>query len=213
LWFATVLVSAPAVAQDVEAFMQASGEWIEARQRPDGSFPLSEGDPDFFASIQSPAALGVLGAWVATGEQNFLDSAVAAGDFLINNFDEFPDNQPRIRTFDPLFFIRLSDATGDPQYANFIQTNFWDRLASGTYGPTGDWDINDYVASELARRASAGEAIAAWDLSLIATPTPPARLWRYGAMAFRPKSGTARTPTTLCLFITCHGLHRRLRIS
>jgi hypothetical protein len=168
LCFAVGLVSAPASAQDIEAFMAASGEWIEARQRPDGSFPLSEGDPDFFASIQSPAALGVLGAWVATGDQDFLDSAVAAGDFLINNFDEFPSNEPRIRTFDPLFFIRLSEETGDPQYANFIQANFWDRLAAGTYGPTGDWDINDYVASELARRASIGEVIAAWDLALIA---------------------------------------------
>ena len=168
LWFATGLVSAPAAAQDVEAFMQASGEWIQARQRPDGSFPLSEGDPDFFASIQSPAALGVLGAWVATDDQDFLDSAVSAADFLIANIDEFPTNQPRIRTFDPLFLIRLSEATGDPQYAQFIQDNFWDRLASGTYGPTGDWDINDYVASALARRASVGEAAAAWDLSLIA---------------------------------------------
>ena len=78
--------------------MAASGEWTEARQRPDGSFPLSEGDPDtlFFASIQSPAALGVLGAWVATGDQGFLDSAVAAADFLLDNFEEFP---PTSRAF------------------------------------------------------------------------------------------------------------------
>ena len=162
-----------AMAQDVDGFLQASGEWIEARQRPDGSFPLSEGDPDtlFFASVQSPAALGVLGAWVATEDQDFLDSAVAAGDYLIANFDQFPSTDPRIRTFDPLFFVRLSDATGDPQYADFIQTNFWDRLTAGTYGPTGDWDINDYVAAELARRASqpqVGVAVAAWDLALIA---------------------------------------------
>ncbi len=167
------VLSAPAAAQDIEAFMQASGEWLEARQRPDGSFPLSEGDPAtlFFASVQSPAALGVLGAWVATEDPDFLDSAVAAGDFLINNFDTFPTTAPRIRAFDPLFFIRLSDATSDPQYADFIQTNFWGPLAAGTYGPTGDWDIDDYVASELARRAAqpgVGEVVAAWDLALIA---------------------------------------------
>ena len=163
------VISAPAVAQDVDGFLQASGEWIEARQRPDGSFPLSEGDPTtlFFASVQSPAALGVLGAWVATEDQDFLDSAVAAGDYLIANFDQFPTTAPRIRTFDPLFFIRLSDATGDSQYADFIQTNFWDPLTAGTYGPTGDWDISGYVASELARRA-AQPVLAAWDLSLIA---------------------------------------------
>jgi len=171
--FAAGMFSASVGAQDVDGFLQASGEWIEARQRPDGSFPLSEGDPTtlFFASVQSPAALGVLGAWVATDDPDFLASAVAAGDYLIGNFDQFPSTDPRIRTFDPLFFIRLSEATGDPQYADFIQTNFWDRLTAGTYGPTSDWDINDYVASELARRAgqpSVGEVIAAWDLALIA---------------------------------------------
>lgn len=171
--FAAGLFMSPASAQDIDGFMQASGEYIEARQRPDGSFPLSEGDPDtlFFASVQSPAALGVLGAWVATEDPDFLNSAVAAGDYLINNFDTFPTTAPRIRAFDPLFFIRLSSETGDPQYADFIQTNFWDPLTAGTYGPTGDWDINDYVASELARRAgqpTVGEAVAAWDLALVA---------------------------------------------
>ncbi len=170
---ALAILSAPVIAQDFDAFMQASGEFIEARQRPDGSFPLSEGDPAslFFASVQSPSALGVLGAWVATEDPVFLASAVAAGDYLIANFDSFPTTEPRIRAFDPLFFIRLSDATGDPQYADFIQDNFWDPLAAGTYGPTGDWDIDDYVASELARRAgqpSVGEVVAAWDLALIA---------------------------------------------
>jgi len=168
--FAAGLFAPSVFAQDVDGFLQASGEWIEARQRPDGSFPLSEGDPVslFFASVQSPAALGVLGAWVATEDPAFLASATAAGDYLIANFEPFPTTEPRIRTFDPLFFIRLSDATGDSQYADFIQTNFWDRLTAGTYGPTGDWDINDYVASELARRAPTGEAVAAWDLALIA---------------------------------------------
>jgi len=166
-------LSTPAVAQDVEGFMQASGEWIEARQRPDGSFPQSEGDPAtlFFAGIQSPAALGVLGAWVATDDPDFLASAVEAGDYLISNFELFPTTEPRIRSFDPLFFIRLSEESGDPQYADFIQTNFWGPLMAGTYGPTGDWDIDDYVASELARRGgqpNVGEVLAAWDLSLIA---------------------------------------------
>jgi len=174
-------MSIPAFAQDVDAFLQASGEWIEARQRADGSFPLSEGDPDFFASIQSPAALGVLGAYVATNDQDFLDSAVDAADFLINNFEEFPTNEPRIRTFDPLFFVRLSDETGDPQYANFIQDNFWGPLSSGTYGPTGDWDINDYIASELARRASVGEVIAAWDLALIAAAANEAGITQFNS--------------------------------
>jgi hypothetical protein len=194
--------SAPAVAQDVDAFMQASGEWLEARQRPDGSFPLSEGDPPalFFASVQSPAALGVLGAWVATEDPDFLASAVAAGDYLINNFDSFPTAAPRIRAFDPLFFVRLSDATGDPQYADFIQVNFWDPLAAGTYGPTGDWDIDDYVASELARRGAqpSGEVIAAWDLALVAAAAREAGIVAFdGAFAAGAATALESTPDTI----------------
>lgn len=155
-----------------EPFMQSAGVWLLNQQRPDGSFPNSVADPPTltFASVQSPSGLGLLSSWVATEDDDFLDAAVAAGDFLLNGgFRLFPGTgEPEIRTFDPLFFVRLSDATGDPAYADFIQDNFWDPLAAGTYGPDGDWDIADYVAAEISRRASVGRAAAAWDLSLIA---------------------------------------------
>ncbi|MGY6555008.1 MAG: hypothetical protein ACXIUM_10880 [Wenzhouxiangella sp.] len=154
-----------------EPFMQAAGEWLLGQQRPNGSFPNSAGDPPTltFASVQSPSGLGMLSSWVATDDPDFLASAIAAGDFLLNGgFRLFPNTgEPEIRTFDPLFFIRLSAATGDPAYADFITDNFWAPLAAGTYGPNGDWDIADYVAAEIARRASVGSAAAAWDLSLI----------------------------------------------
>lgn len=183
LWLASFGSQAVAVTPGVEAFMQSSGDWLLAQQRPDGSFPNSVGDPPTlaFASVQSPSGLGMLSAWFATEDPNFLASAVAAGDYLIANFDLFPTTQPRIRTFDPLFFIRLSEATGDPQYADFIQTNFWAPLAAGTYGPAGDWDMADYAASELARRASVGPAAAAWDLAMIAVAAEEAGVTTFNA--------------------------------
>jgi hypothetical protein len=170
LWLGSLGNAVAEETPGLQAFMQASGEWLLAQQRLDGSFPSSVGDPPTlaFASVQSPSGLGMLSSWFATEDPDFLASAVAAGDYLIGNFDLFPTNEPQIRTFDPLFFIRLSNATEDPQYADFIQNNFWTPLADGTYGPDGDWDIADYVASELARRAGVGSAAAAWDLAMIA---------------------------------------------
>ena len=167
-------------------FMQSSGEWLLSQQRANGSFPTSVGDPEtiFNANIQSAAGLGMLSAWFATEDEDFLDSARNAADHLINNFDMWSGTggtQPRIRTFDPLFFIRLSAATGDPTYADFIQANFWNPLTAGTYGgPTRMWDIDDYVVSELARRAGPGQVIAAWDLALVAVAAEEA-----GITAFR----------------------------
>ena len=155
-----------------EPFMQAAGNWLLGQQRIDGSFPNSAGDPSTltFASVQSPSGLGMLSSWVATDDSDFLDSAVNAGDFLLNGgFRLFPGTgEPEIRTFDPLFFVRLSAATGDSDYADFIQDNFWTPLAAGTYGPDGDWGIAEYVAAEINRRSGVGRAAAAWDLSLIA---------------------------------------------
>jgi hypothetical protein len=171
--FGSVAVATQPVAGFTQ-FMESSGQWLLSQQRPNGSFPTSVGDPEtiFNANIQSAAGLGMLSAWFATDDDDFLDSAQRVADHLINNFDKWSGTggtQPRIRTFDPLFFIRLSAATNDSTYADFIQANFWDRLSAGTYGgPTRNWDIDDYVASELARRAGPGEVIAAWDLALVA---------------------------------------------
>jgi hypothetical protein len=183
LWMGTLSNAAAEPTPGLVEFMQASGQWLLDRQRPDGSFPNSVGDPDVvsFANVQAPSGLGMLSSWYATENQAFLDSAVAAGDYLLANFELFPDNSPRIRSFDPLFFVRLSEASGDPQYATFIQDNFWTPLANGTYGPDGDWDMADYAASELARRAGVGSALAGWDLAMIAVAAEEAGITTFRA--------------------------------
>lgn len=183
LWLASLGSVAVAQPAGFQPFMQSSGEWLLNQQRPDGSFPNSVGDPPTlaFASVQAPSGLGMLSSWFATEDPDFLASAIAAGDYLINNFDLFPTSEPRIRTFDPLFFVRLSAVTGDSAYADFIQDNFWTPLANGTYGPDGDWGIAEYAASEIARRAGAGSAAAAWDLAMIAVAAEEAGVTTFRA--------------------------------
>lgn len=165
------LHSDPALAGATD-LMNTAGDWLLARRLPDGRFPWTAGGAAF-PSVQAQPGLALIEGWRVTGRQDFLDAAVVAAQRLITDgFETFPGaggGAPRIRSADPLFFNHLSQATGDPVYSDFIQTHLWDRLAAGTYGPDGNWDIADYVQAELDRRANEGLAVlAAWDLAQVA---------------------------------------------
>lgn len=165
------LHSEPALS-GASALMNSAGDWLLAQQLPDGTFPWTTGGPAF-ASVQGQPGLALIEAWRVTGRQDFLDAATVAADVLIGGgFEAYPgpgENMPRIRSADPLFFNHLSQATGDPQYRDFISQYFWARLAAGVYGPDADWDIHAYVQDELARRLNGGQPVlAAWDLVQVA---------------------------------------------
>lgn len=168
---------APAVAGGIstnpgyQQFMEDGGDWLLPLQQPDGSFPWTSDTPgSIFINVQAPIGFGLISAWQATGRTDFRDAAIEVADYLIANQAQFPDTNPIFRSYDAYFLVRLSTLTGVPTYAAHVQTFLWDRLQAGTYGPSGDWDIVDYVASEIARRggsAATGEVVAAWDLALI----------------------------------------------
>lgn len=184
LMFFVFLVSPAAWAtSDFEDFIEAGGDWLLDRQLPGGGFPFSEGSPTYFPSVQAPSGLAMLAAYQVTDRTDFRDAALVAADRLLADIDLFGSGDPRVRSFDPLFFVRLSDATGDTQYADFIADNFWDRLAAGTYGPDGDWDMTDYVASELVRRGAqaSGPIVAAWDLALVTVAANEAGVTQFNA--------------------------------
>lgn len=153
-------------------FMEDGGDWLLPLQQPDGSFPWTSTVPgSIFINVQAPIGFGLLSASQATGRADFLDAAIDVADYLIANQAQFTGGDPVFRSYDAYFLVRLSTVSGVSTYADHVQTFLWDRLQAGTYGPSGDWDIVDYVASEIARRggqAPVGEVVAAWDLALIA---------------------------------------------
>ena len=65
-----------------------------------------------------------------------------------------------------MFLEVLSDVTGDSSYANFVQTNFWDKLTSGTYGETNDLDAAGFGNAVVVGRTGQGIVeLSPWDLS------------------------------------------------
>jgi parallel beta-helix repeat protein len=81
----------------------------------------------------------------------------------------YGDGDPRFATHDPLFMESLSLTTGDPQYADFVQANFWDKLTAGTYGSSDNLDAPGFGAAVVNGRAAWGIVeLSPWDLSATA---------------------------------------------
>ena len=189
-WFSLAL---PAMANQLaqyEQFIIDAGDWMVSRQLPNGAYPFSDADPFVVPNVQAISGLATLSAYQATCalgacDTDFLDASILTGDFLINGgFGNFSPNTgfPRIRNFDPLFLVRLSNISGDPQYAQFLETNFWDRLENGIYGPTNDWDIDDFIADLIAQRgasAATSEVVAAWDFGFLAAAAAEAGITQF----------------------------------
>ncbi len=145
----------------------SAGAWLRSQQAASGGFPWSIGDVPQ-GNVQGPSGYGILTAYQYSGTPEFLASAIANGNFLVPNYPRlFSDNDPRFATFDAYFLEQLSAATGNATYATFVQTNYWDKLNSGTYGETNDMDASDYGSAVIAGRAGIVELVP-WDLGGVA---------------------------------------------
>ncbi|RLE27222.1 hypothetical protein DRJ54_08015, partial [Candidatus Acetothermia bacterium] len=117
--------------------------------------------------------MGILNAYLHTKGGAYLLSATANGDYMLDpmwvNLSIFSDGDPRFATHDPLFMEALTEATGNPDYADFVKTYFWDKLVSGTYGESNDLDAAGYGAAVVDARENQGIVeLSPWDLSATA---------------------------------------------
>ncbi len=156
-------------AGQVQVLQDAAG-WLVLQQAPNGSFPWTVGGGSF-ANTQGATALGLVRAYAHTGDADHLAAAVANGDcFLAGNACiadfRYGHGGHRFASHDQLFLIELSSASGDPAYAALVQTDFWDGLASGTYGASENLDAAGYAGAVMASRTGGGiPELVAWDLS------------------------------------------------
>jgi hypothetical protein len=142
-----------------------AADWLLTQQQVNGGFPFTAGETATPANVQAPILASLLRAWRRTQNPAYLSAATAAGDFLRDNPNRFTagNNSRRFTGADAFAFQELSRATGDPQYVQIADTEFWAPLAAGNYGPAADWGIAEFIQSEFDRRPNIEEVVA-WDL-------------------------------------------------
>ncbi|MGB8715757.1 MAG: MBG domain-containing protein [Rhodanobacteraceae bacterium] len=177
LWFvflATTLVTAGISRADTVS--DAAAVWLIGQQIPSssstapGAFPWQPGGAAT-SNTQGATALGLLRAYERSGNANDLNAAIAngdcqiAGDSCISGWD-YGDGHHHFATHDPLFLVQLSLDSGDPKYAQFVDDEFWSRLANGQYGASANLSASGYANAVLTSRTGQGYAdLVGWDLS------------------------------------------------
>ncbi len=149
-----------------------AADWLASQQDAAGWFPWTPGG-GATTNTQGPSGLGILSAYLHTKTSGYLLSATDNGDYMLDpmwvSLSVYTDGDPRFATHDPLFMESLTVAMGDLQYADFVQANFWDKLAAGTYGESNDLDAAGFGAAVVNGRNGQGIVeLSPWDLSATA---------------------------------------------
>jgi len=149
-----------------------ASDWLQAQQDAAGWFPWTPGG-SATTNTQGPSGMGILSAYMHTRASGYLLSATDNGDYMLDpmwvSLSIYGDGDPRFATHDPLFMESLSLVSGDSQYADFVQVNFWDMLTAGTYGASDNLDAAGFGAAVVNGRASQGIVeLSPWDLSATA---------------------------------------------
>ena len=154
----------------VSSGIAGGANWLMAQQDAGGGYPWTAGG-SIYANTQGPTAQGMMKAYSHDGDGAYSESAVASATYLITA--PYPvvytDDDPRFGTHNPLFLEDLSLITADTTYSDFVQTWFWDKLSSSTYGENNDMDAAAFGAAVVVGRTGQGlVALSPWDLSATA---------------------------------------------
>lgn len=121
-----------------------------------------------YNNITGPITLGLMEAYTRTTNAGHLAASVVAGDFDL--LSVYGNGEARFGTLTPDFLNRLSDATGDPTYANFVLTDFLAELAGGTYSPS-DYDTAGWIGAVQAARAGTWVNLLPWEFHTLPSTT------------------------------------------
>lgn len=155
------------------AGFQDGADHIVSQQCPSGGFTWEHIPPATCATtyynITAPIMLGVLDVYPFTLDPAHLAAAVSAGAYEQTSI--YGNGESRLGSFAPYFLMRLSAASGDPQYSNYAATEFFDELSAGTYGPS-DWNTAGWIGAVQAGRTGSTINLRPWEFStLISTAT------------------------------------------
>ena len=117
------------------SIQKAADEIINSQILPGGGWGnAGEIAPDTLGVIGS----GLIDAYARTNDPDHLASINAAAAYLLTKTNNFSPA-------DGMFAGKLDVLKGVTTYTTFVKTNFFDKLANGTYGATGDIDTAEYI--------------------------------------------------------------------
>lgn len=144
---------------------QDGGDRLVALQNNDGGWdwPLDDGNPASASPINTigPIAMGLAQAYQATGDASHADALSYAGALLLTKTNNFSPS-------DGYLAAQLDQTFGGTTYSDHVKTNFYDKLAAGTYDRNGGgtlYTTSDYVNLIRTARAGLGN-LAAWDIGM-----------------------------------------------
>jgi len=146
----------------------SGGNRLVGLQNNDGGWDweLDDGDKTTGSALNTigPIATGLAQAYRAAAsgaEKDAMETALAkAGSLLLSKTAFSPS--------DGYLAAELDSVFGGTTYTQYVQTNFYDKLATGTYDRNGTlYDTASYVSSIGTSRAAGGIAnLAAWDIGM-----------------------------------------------
>ncbi|MHC4240344.1 MAG: PASTA domain-containing protein, partial [Planctomycetota bacterium] len=148
--------------------MVLGGNRLVELQNDDGgwdSSPLDDGDPSSGSDAETfaLAAMGLAQAYRHTADPNVLAALQNAKTFLLGKTDDFV-------VTDGALAVEFDRILGGTACADYVNTNFYDRLVAGTYYDAISGAVHNttsYIEALRIRRADEGKAnLAAWDLGL-----------------------------------------------
>ncbi len=142
---------------------QAGGDRLAALQNNDGGWdwPLDNGNPATGSASNTigPIAMGLAQAYKQTGSASQLAALQKAGDFLLSKTVFSPS--------DGYIAVELDNVFGTTAYTSYVKTNFYDKLAAGTYERSGVlYDTAGYVDRIRTSRSGSQANLAAWDIGM-----------------------------------------------
>lgn len=145
---------------------QAGGARLAAIQNNDGGWdsPSDDGDPTNASTRNTvgPIAMGLVQAYLQTGDAGQLTALQNAGNFLLvktNNFSPC----------DGYLAVELDSILGGTTYTSHVKTNFYGALAAGTYNRNGAgtlYDTASYIDLIRTERSGLNANLAVWDIGI-----------------------------------------------
>ena len=137
----------------------SGGDRLVATQLEDNSWEYDIGSGVSATNQAAPAGMGLLAAYNRTGNVNYLNRAIAAGEFIISN-------SPAHHAHNGIFMSELSRITGDSRFADTVKSDYYDALEAGSFEKDGvTYNTSSYAQYIIDRRAAQGyDNLALWEI-------------------------------------------------